>query len=230
MNPLVMVVEDDRTLSAMLLYNLEKAGFGVCEANDGEEALVQIEERRPDLVLLDWALPFVSGIEVCRQLRRSPKLRSLRVIMLTGRTDEADMIRSLNSGADDYVTKPFSTGELMARVRAVMRRSHPERAAATVDFADFSLDVASGRLTRGGRPVPLVPNDFRLMRVFMGQPRRVFSREELLDAVWGRDAFVQLRTVDVQVRRLRTALNIYGEVDLVRTVRGAGYSLDDMQE
>ena len=230
MNPLVMIVEDEQPLVTMLRYNLEKEGFGVCEASNGEEALVQIAERKPDVVLLDWMLPLVSGIEVCRQLRRSPKMRSLPIIMLTARGEEADKIRGLNSGADDYITKPFSPSELIARVRAVIRRSKPDTTGETLNFADIAMDLAAHRVMRGGRPVHLGPTEFRLLRFLMEHPGRVYSREQLLDAVWGRDSEIEPRTVDVHIRRLRKALNAPGEVDVIRTVRSAGYSLDEGRE
>ncbi|HLY55092.1 MAG TPA: phosphate regulon transcriptional regulator PhoB [Stellaceae bacterium] len=230
MNPLVMIVEDEQPLVTMLRYNLEKEGFGVCEASNGEEALVQIAERKPDVVLLDWMLPLVSGIEVCRQLRRSPKMRSLPIIMLTARGEEADKIRGLNSGADDYITKPFSPSELIARVRAVIRRSKPDTTGETLNFADIAMDLAAHRVMRGGRPVHLGPTEFRLLRFLMEHPGRVYSREQLLDAVWGHDVYVEVRTVDVHIRRLRKALNAPGEVDVIRTVRSAGYSLDEGRE
>ncbi len=227
MNPLVMIVEDEAPLVTLLRYNLEKEGFGVCEAANGEEALVQIAERKPDVVLLDWMLPLVSGIEVCRQIRRSPQSRSLPIIMLTARGEEADKIRGLNSGADDYITKPFSPNELVARVRAVIRRAKPDSAGETLSFADIVMDLAAHRVTRGGRPIHLGPTEFRLLRFLMEHPGRVYSREQLLDAVWGHDVYVEVRTVDVHIRRLRKALNGPDEVDVVRTVRSAGYALDE---
>jgi two-component system phosphate regulon response regulator PhoB len=230
MNPLVMIVEDEQPLVTILRYNLEKEGFGVCEASNGEEALVQIAERKPDVVLLDWMLPLVSGIEVCRQLRRSPKLRTLPIIMLTARGEEADKIRGLNSGADDYITKPFSPSELIARVRAVIRRSKPDTSGETLSFADIAMDLAAHRVLRGGRPVHLGPTEFRLLRFLMEHPGRVYSREQLLDAVWGHDVYVEVRTVDVHIRRLRKALNAPGEIDVIRTVRSAGYALDEGRE
>jgi two-component system phosphate regulon response regulator PhoB len=230
MNPLVMIVEDEAPLVTMLRYNLEKEGFGVCEASNGEEALVQIAERKPDVVLLDWMLPLVSGIEVCRQLRRSPKSRALPIIMLTARGEEADKIRGLNSGADDYITKPFSPSELIARVRAVIRRSKPDTTGESLTFADIQMDLAAHRVVRAGRPIHLGPTEFRLLRFLMQHPGRVYSREQLLDAVWGHDVYVEVRTVDVHVRRLRKALNGEDEIDVIRTVRSAGYSLDEGRE
>jgi two-component system, OmpR family, phosphate regulon response regulator PhoB len=226
MKPLVLIVEDEAALVTMLRYNLEKEGFVVCEASDGEEALVQIAERKPDVVLLDWMLPLVSGIEVCRQIRRSPASRTLPIIMLTARGEEGDRVRGLNSGADDYVVKPFSPSELIARLRAVMRRAKPASAEEVLRFSDLAMDLAAHRVTRSGKPVHLGPTEFRLLRFLMQHPGRVFSREQLLDQVWGHDVYVEPRTVDVHIRRLRKALNENETADLVRTVRSAGYALD----
>ena len=227
MKPLVLIVEDEAALVTMLRYNLEREGFAVCAASDGEEALVQIAERKPDVVLLDWMLPLVSGIEVCRQIRRAPASRSLPIVMLTARGEEGDRVRGLNSGADDYVVKPFSPAELIARLRAVMRRAQPTSAEEVLRFADLAVDLVAHRVTRDGRPIHLGPTEFRLLRFFMQHPGRVFSREQLLDQVWGHDVYVEARTVDVHIRRLRKAINFGSEADLVRTVRGAGYALDD---
>ena len=225
----VLVVEDEPAILTLLRYNLEREGFLVSEARDGEEALTQLEERRPDAVLLDWMLPLVSGIEVCRRIRRAPAWRDLPVIMLTARTEEGDRIRGLDSGADDYVVKPFSPNELIVRLRAVIRRARPATAAETLEFADVSLDLAGHRVSRGGTPIHLGPTEFRLLRYLMERPGRVFSREQLLDAVWGHDAYVEPRTVDVHIRRLRKAMNEGDREDLIRTVRTAGYSLDQSQ-
>jgi two-component system phosphate regulon response regulator PhoB len=229
MKPLVLIVEDEAALVTMLRYNLEKEGFAVCEAGDGEEALVQIAERKPDVVLLDWMLPLVSGIEVCRQIRRSPNSRTLPVVMLTARGEEGDRVRGLNSGADDYVVKPFSPSELIARLRAVMRRAQPASAEDVLRFADVAMDLVAHRVTRNGRPIHLGPTEFRLLRFLMQHPGRVFSREQLLDSVWGHDVYVEPRTVDVHIRRLRKALNENTDADIVRTVRSAGYSLDQAE-
>jgi two-component system phosphate regulon response regulator PhoB len=230
MKPLVMIVEDEAPLVTLLKYNLEKEGFGVCEASDGEEALVQIAERKPDVVLLDWMLPLVSGIEVCRQIRRSPQSRALPIIMLTARGEEGDKIRGLNSGADDYITKPFSPSELVARVRAVIRRAKPDVSDESLTFADVAMDLAAHRVVRNGRPIHLGPTEFRLLRFLLEHPGRVFSRERLLDAVWGHDVYVEPRTVDVHIRRLRKALNGPQDVDIIRTVRSAGYALDEARD
>jgi two-component system phosphate regulon response regulator PhoB len=226
MKPLVLIVEDEAALVALLRYNLEKDGFQVAEAGDGEEALVKIAERKPDVVLLDWMLPLVSGIEVCRQIRRSPKTRTVPVVMLTARGEEGDRVRGLDAGADDYVTKPFSLRELSARLRSVIRRAQLTAGEETLSFGDVLLDVAAHRVSRAGRPVHLGPTEFRLLHYLMRNPGRVFSREQLLDAVWGHDVYVESRTVDVHIRRLRKALNADDDTDIVRTVRSAGYALD----
>ena len=227
--PLVLIVEDEAALMTMLRYNLEKQGFRVEEAGDGEEALTRISELKPDMVLLDWMLPHLSGIEVCRQLRRRPATRELPVIMITARSEDQDAVRGLNTGADDYVTKPFSTEALVARMRALMRRSNTVPAKGELRFHDIVLDLAAHRISRNGRPLHLGPTEYRLMEFLMQRPRRVFSREELLDAIWGPSIHVEPRTVDVHIRRLRKAINAPDELDVVRTVRAAGYALDTEQ-
>jgi two-component system phosphate regulon response regulator PhoB len=224
--PLVLVVEDEASLATMLRYNLEKQGFRVEEAADGPEALTRIAETTPDLVLLDWMLPAMSGLEVCRQIRRRPATRDLPVIMVTARTEDQDAVRGLNTGADDYITKPFSIDALLARIRALLRRSNPVAAKARLAFHDIDMDLATHRVTRNGRPVHLGPTEFRLLEFLLQHPRRVFSRQELLDSVWGTDIHVEPRTVDVHIRRLRKAINGEDELDIVRTVRSAGYALD----
>ena len=226
MKPLVLVVEDETALITLLRYNLEREGFRVAEARDGEEALVLCQEEKPDIVLLDWMLPHLSGIEVCRRLRRTPETRDVPIIILTARGEEADKIRGLDSGADDYVTKPFSPAELISRLRAVLRRARPALSSEMLQFEDLSMDLAAHRVRRSEREVRLGPTEFRLLRYFLEHPGRVFSREQLLDAVWGRDVYVEPRTVDVHIRRLRKALNEVNEQDLIRTVRSAGYALD----
>ncbi|MDZ4737261.1 MAG: phosphate regulon transcriptional regulator PhoB [Rhodospirillaceae bacterium] len=228
--PVILVVEDETALVTLLRYNLEREGFEVIEAKDGEEALLLARERKPDLVLLDWMLPLLSGIEVCRQLRRLPETRSVPIIMLTARGEEGDKLRGLDSGADDYVTKPFSPSELIARVRAVMRRARPSLETETLTYEDLVMDLAAHRVKRNGRDVHLGPTEFRLLRHLLEHQGRVFSREQLLDQVWGQDVYVEPRTVDVHIRRLRKALNIEEEADLIRTVRSAGYALDRSAE
>jgi two-component system phosphate regulon response regulator PhoB len=224
MKPLILLVEDEDALVEILRYNLERAGFEVVSARDGEEALTLIAERPPDLVVLDWMLPHLSGIEVCRRLRRDDG--AIPVIMLTARAEEADKVRALNTGADDYLTKPFSPGELAARIQAVLRRTRPAILADSARAGDVEMDLAAHRVFRAGRPISLRPVEFRLLRILIEHPGRVFSREQLLDAVWDRDAEIEPRTVDVHVRRLRKALNGVGERELIRTVRAAGYAFE----
>jgi two-component system phosphate regulon response regulator PhoB len=226
MKPLVLIVEDEAPLVTLLRYNLEREGFAVAEANDGEEALLRVAEDKPDAVLLDLMLPLVSGLEVCRQLRRMPTTRSLPIIMLTARGEESDRVRGLDSGADDYVVKPFSPSELIARLRSVMRRSQPSLGEDVLRYADVAMDLVAHRVTRGGSSVHLGPTEFRLLRHFLQNTGRVFSREQLLDRVWGRDSDIEARTIDVHIRRLRKALNAGGRKDLLRTVRSVGYALD----
>lgn len=226
MTPTILLVEDEAALITLLRYNLEKEGFRLVEAHDGEEALVVAKEEQPDLILLDWMLPLLSGLHVCRQLRREPTTRDTPIILLTARSEESDKVRGLESGADDYITKPFSPAELLARVRAVLRRAAPAATADELSFEDLTMDLTAHRVKRGDRDLHLGPTEFRLLRHFLQQPGRVFSREQLLDAVWGRDVYVEQRTVDVHIRRLRKALNDGGLPDLIRTVRSAGYALD----
>jgi two-component system phosphate regulon response regulator PhoB len=224
--PTILVVEDEAALLALLRYNLERQGFHVEEATDGQEALIRIAEAKPDLVLLDWMLPAMSGIEVCRQIRRRPATRDLPVIMVTARTEDQDAVRALDTGADDYIAKPFAVEALLARIRALLRRSSNVPAKGSIAYLDLAMDQDAHRVTRGGRALHLGPTEYRLLEFFLSHPRRVFTREQLLDAVWGRDIHVELRTVDVHIRRLRKAINHEGEVDLIRTVRSAGYALD----
>jgi len=228
--PHILVIEDEAALVEMLRYNLEKEGFKVSAANDGEEALTAVDEQRPDLLILDWMLPLVSGLEICRQLRRKPDTRDLPIIMLTARGEEADRVRGLEVGADDYVAKPFSPSELIARVRAVLRRARPSTAADLLTYAGVVMDLSSHRVLRDGRSVHLGPTEFRLLRFLMERPGRVYSREQLLDAVWGREIYVEARTVDVHIRRLRKALNGPDDTDIIRTVRSAGYALDELAQ
>jgi two-component system phosphate regulon response regulator PhoB len=226
MQPHVLVVEDEDALAELLQYNLKKEGFRVSMAADGEEAMMLVEERQPDVVLLDWMLPKVSGIEVCRRLRGRQETRNLPIIMLTARGEEADRIRGLDTGADDYIVKPFLMKELFARVRAVLRRIRPGLAEDRVMVGDISIDRVAHRVTRSDTEVHLGPTEFRLLDYLMQHPGRVFSREQLLDAVWGSDVYVEARTVDVHIGRLRKALNKAGEGDPIRTVRSAGYALN----
>ena len=226
MQPYVLVMEDEDALATLLSYNLEKEGYRVVVASDGEEGMLQIEERLPDLVLLDWMLPKLSGIEVCRRIRGKSETRNMPIIMLTARGEESDRIRGLDTGADDYLTKPFSMSELIARIRAVLRRIRPGLADDRLNHGDIVIDRVAHRARRSGQEIHLGPTEFRLLDHLMQHPGRVFSREQLLDAVWGSDVYVEARTVDVHVGRLRKALNVEGTVNPIRTVRSAGYSLD----
>ena len=226
MKPYVLIVEDEDSLATLLQYNLDKEAFRVAVSGDGEEALLMIDEAAPDLVVLDWMLPKVSGVEVCRRLRARPETRNLPIIMLTARGEESDRIRGLDTGADDYIVKPFSMSELAARIRAVLRRIRPGLAEDNIRHGDLVIDRAAHRVRRGPREVRLGPTEFRLLDYLMQHPGRVFSREQLLDAVWGSDVYVEARTVDVHIGRLRKALNDGFEEDPIRTVRSAGYSLD----
>jgi two-component system phosphate regulon response regulator PhoB len=225
MSAQVLVVEDEDALATLLEYNLGKEGYDVSIAPDGEEALLRVDERAPDLVILDWMLPKVSGIEVCRRLRQGPKTRNIPIIMLTARGEETDRIRGLDTGADDYVVKPFSMSELTARVRAVLRRIRPGLTEDVARYGDIVMDRVAHRVRRNGKEIHLGPTEFRLLDHFMRHPGRVFSREQLLDAVWGSEIYVEARTVDVHIGRLRKALGVEGP-DPIRTVRSAGYSLD----
>ena len=226
MRPRILLVEDETALQELLAYNLERAGFAVEQAYDADEARTMIAEQAPDLVLLDWMLPYMSGLELCRQLRRQPATANLPIVMLTARVDGRDRLHGLDTGADDYITKPFSIDELIARVRAVLRRVRPAFGSEVLRFADLTMDLAGHRVARDGRQVHLSPTEFRLLRQLLESPERVFSRGQLLDLVWGRDQDVELRTVDATIRRLRRALNAGGEPDLLRTVRSAGYGID----
>jgi two-component system, OmpR family, phosphate regulon response regulator PhoB len=211
----------------MLRYNLEAEGYGVETVARGDEADLLLKERTPDLVILDWMLPGLSGIELCRRLRARPETKQLPIIMLTARGEESERVRGLATGADDYIVKPFSVPELSARVRALLRRALPERLADVLAFGDLEVDREKKRVSRGGRPIDLGPTEYRLLEFLMERPGRVFSREQLLDGVWGSEIYIDERTVDVHVGRLRKALNRGQETDPIRTVRGAGYALDD---
>jgi len=224
--PTLLLVEDDRALADLLMWHFDREGYEIVRTADGDEALILAEERTPDLVILDWMIEGVSGIEVCRRLRRRASTAHVPIIMLTARGEESDRIRGLETGADDYVTKPFSPRELIARVGAVLRRMRPALAGEQLSYSDIEMDVQAHRVRRSGKPVQLGPTEFRLLRHFMEHPGRVFSRERLLDAVWPHDPDIDARTVDVHIRRLRKAINEGGHSDLIRTVRSAGYSLD----
>ncbi|MEM6387185.1 MAG: phosphate regulon transcriptional regulator PhoB [Pseudomonadota bacterium] len=223
--PHVLVVEDEPAQREVLAYNLEAEGFDVAKAETGDDALMMVDETQPDVIILDWMLPGVSGIEICRRLKSNIGTRKIPVIMLTARSEEADRVRGLETGADDYVIKPYSVIELMARVRTQLRRVRPASIGEKLEFGDIILDAETHRVTRDGAAIKLGPTEFRLLSTFMEKPGRVWSREQLLDRVWGRDIYVDTRTVDVHIGRLRKALCLHGGLDPVRTVRGAGYAL-----
>lgn len=224
--PDLLLIEDDEAIAELIVWHFAREGFSVRQTPDGEQALVLVEERVPDIVLLDWMIESLPGIEVCRRLRRNPKSANVPIIMLTARGEEEDRIRGLETGADDYVTKPFSPRELVARVQAVLRRLRPALAGEMLTYADIELDSVAHKVVRSSQIVAMGPTEFRLLRHFMEHPGRVFSRGQLLDSVWGQDSDIELRTVDVHIRRLRKAINLPGTSDIIRTVRSAGYALD----
>jgi len=222
----ILLVEDDRALAELLVYHFEREEFDIEQTDNGEEAMLLAREHAPDLVILDWMIEGISGLEVCRRLRRLPQAANVPIIMLTARGEEEDRVRGLETGADDYVTKPFSPRELVARVNAVLRRVRPALAGEQLSYGDLTMDIVSHKVKRNGEPISLGPTEFRLLRHFMEHPTRVFSRERLLDSVWGHDSYIEPRTVDVHIRRLRKAINAGGRKDIIRTVRSAGYALD----
>jgi two-component system phosphate regulon response regulator PhoB len=222
----MLLVEDDAALAELLVWHFKREDFDVVHTVDGEEALLLAREKTPDIVLLDWMVEGISGIEVCRRLRRAPETQNVPIIMLTARGEEEDRVRGLETGADDYVTKPFSPRELVARVGAVLRRVRPALAGEALIYADIEMDTVGHKVRRSGEVVSLGPTEFRLLKHFLEHPGWVFSRERLLDAVWGHDSDIESRTVDVHIRRLRKAINIGDKPDIIRTVRSAGYSLD----
>jgi|TARA_B100001964_G_scaffold199578_1_gene226008 two-component system phosphate regulon response regulator PhoB len=222
----ILIVEDEPPLVEMLRYNLESDGFKTLVATSGNEGLMSVKEEEPDLVLLDWMLPEMSGIDICRRLREDPASKAIPVIMLTARGEEGDKILGLDSGADDYMVKPFSPKELIARVRALLRRSQPDLTDEVLEYGSITMDLSSHKVFRDGESIHLSPTEFRLLQVLLARPTKVFSRENLLDRVWGRDIYVEERTVDVHIRRLRKALNEDNRPDLIRTVRSSGYSID----
>ncbi|WP_017669853.1 MULTISPECIES: phosphate regulon transcriptional regulator PhoB [Sphingomonadaceae] len=224
--PHLLLVEDDMALSELVSWHFDKQGFRVSHTPDGEEAMLIAREERPDIVLLDWMIENLSGIEVCRRLRRDNDTSNIPIIMMSARGEEEDRVRGLDIGADDYVTKPFSPRELIARVNAVLRRVRPALAGEALSFADIEMDTVGYKVKRAGQTIPLGPTEFRLLRHFLEHPGWVFSRERLLDSVWGHDSDIEIRTVDVHIRRLRKALNAHGQPDIIRTVRSAGYALD----
>ena len=222
----MLIVEDDAALAELIQWHFEREGFEVRQTPDGEEALLLAQEQAPDIVLLDWMVEGISGIEVCRRLRRMPTTANVPIIMLTARGEEEDRIRGFETGADDYVTKPFSPRELVARVGAVLRRIRPALAGESLNYADIEMDTVAHKVRRDGKSVALGPTEFRLLRHFLEHPGWVFSRERLLDSVWGHGSDIEARTVDVHIRRLRKAINGAGGADIIRTVRSAGYALD----
>lgn len=222
----LLLVEDDTALAELLTWHFEREEFDVRRTADGEEALLMADESAPDIVILDWMIEGLSGIEVCRRLRRKADTANVPIIMLTARGEESDRVRGLETGADDYVTKPFSPRELVARVGAVLRRVRPALAGEQLSYSDIEMDIVSHKVRRAGTPVALGPTEFRLLKHFLEHPGRVFSRERLLDSVWGHDSDIEARTVDVHIRRLRKAINTEGRGDIIRTVRSAGYALD----
>ena len=227
MQPTVLIVEDDTALSELLQWHFNSEGYQVRATADGEDALIMVREELPDLIVLDWMIESLSGVEVCRQLRKAKESARVPIMMLTARGEEEDKIRGLKTGADDYLTKPFSPRELLARAEALLRRSRPALTGEMLTFSDLELDPAAHRGKRGGEVLHLGPTEFRLLRHFMEKPRRVHSRQQLIDAVWGMDKEIDERTVDVHIRRLRQALDRPGSPELIRTVRSAGYAMDD---
>jgi two-component system phosphate regulon response regulator PhoB len=223
--PHILVVEDEPSQREVLSYNFESEGFLVTKAENGDDALMFVRENAPDIIVLDWMLPGVSGIEICRRLKSRPETRNIPVIMLSARSEEVDRVRGLETGADDYVVKPYSVGELIARVRTQLRRVRPASVGQVLSFEDIKLDAETHKVSRAENPLKLGPTEFRLLSTFMEKPGRVWSREQLLDRVWGRDIYVDTRTVDVHIGRLRKALCTHGGEDPVRTIRGAGYAL-----
>lgn len=226
MSATVLVVEDEKSISTLIQYNLEKEGFKVLISETGEEGFELIKKNLPDLVLLDWMLPDLSGIDICKQIKKDTKLKSIPVIMLTAKSEEIDKIRGFETGADDYVTKPFSTKELILRIKALLKRVKPSLTEDIVSFKDIKIDRLSRRVYRGDKEIKLGPTEYNLLNFFIKNPTRVYSREQLLNQVWGNDIYVESRTVDVHIRRLRKAINLDDQDDLIRTVRSAGYALD----
>jgi len=220
----ILLVEDDTALSDMLMFNIEQSGFEVRAAHDGEEAMLFAKEQVPDLIVLDWMIPKLSGLEVCRMMRRNKKLSKVPIIMLSARANEEDRLRGLEVGADDYITKPFSPKELVARIKAVLRRSRPSTGSDTLSSGDITIDLDAYRVRKGGKDIHLGPIEYRLLRHFMENPGKVYSREQLIDSVWGSSIYIDMRTVDVHIRRLRKAMEVSGKKNFIRTVRSAGYA------
>ncbi|MEM8626589.1 MAG: phosphate regulon transcriptional regulator PhoB [Pseudomonadota bacterium] len=226
----ILVVEDEAPIALLIRYNLQAEGFNVDVVDRAEDAEIAMQDQRPDLIVLDWMLPGISGIELCRRVRANRELRDIPIILLTARGEESDRIRGFETGADDYMPKPFSVPELIARVRAILRRSSPERVANVLEVGDIALNRDEHRVTRSGRDVRLGPTEFKLLEFFLESPGRVFTRTQLLDGVWGRDVYVDERTVDVHIGRLRKALIRGNEFNPIRTIRGSGYALTDKEQ
>ena len=225
MNNKILIVEDEKDIRDLIIYALEAKGYEAISADDGEKALKMLKENKPDLVILDWMLPSVSGLEICRNIRRDKNIKNIPIIMLTAKITEDDKILGLDSGADDYITKPFSTAELTSRVKAILRRTERNNSK-KLKYADIEMDLIAHKIIRNGRKIKLGPKEYKLLKNFLEQPQRVFSRDQLLDRIWGENIYVEPRTVDVHIRRLRKAITADNEINIIRTVRDAGYSLE----
>ena len=225
MNNKILIVEDEKDIRDLIIYALEAKGYETISTDDGEKALKMLKENKPDLVILDWMLPSVSGLEICRNIRRDKNIKNIPIIMLTAKITEDDKILGLDSGADDYITKPFSTAELSSRVKAILRRTERNNSK-KLKYADIEMDLIAHKIIRNGRKIKLGPKEYKLLKNFLEQPHRVFSRDQLLDRIWGENIYVEPRTVDVHIRRLRKAITADNEINIIRTVRDAGYSLE----
>ncbi len=225
MNNKILIVEDEKDIRDLIIYALEAKGYETISADDGEKALKMLKENKPDLVILDWMLPSVSGLEICRNIRRDENIKNIPIIMLTAKITEDDKILGLDSGADDYITKPFSTAELSSRVKAILRRTERNNSK-KLKYADIEMDLIAHKIIRNGRKIKLGPKEYKLLKNFLEQPHRVFSRDQLLDRIWGENIYVEPRTVDVHIRRLRKAITADNEINIIRTIRDAGYSLE----
>lgn len=226
MNNKILIVEDEKDIRDLIIYALQAKGYETISADDGEKALKMLKENKPDLVILDWMLPSVSGLEICRNIRRDKNIKNIPIIMLTAKITEDDKILGLDSGADDYITKPFSTAELSSRVKAILRRTERNNSK-KLKYADIEMDLIAHKIIRNGRKIKLGPKEYKLLKNFLEQPQRVFSRDQLLDRIWGENIYVEPRTVDVHIRRLRKAITADNEINIIRTVRDAGYSLEE---
>ena len=225
MNNKILIVEDEKDIRDLIIYSLEGKGYQTISTDDGEKAIKMLKENKPDLIILDWMLPSVSGLEICRSIRRDINTKNIPIIMLTAKITEEDKVLGLDSGADDYITKPFSTAELSSRVKAILRRIERNNNK-KLKYADIEMDLVAHKIIRNGRKIKLGPKEFKLLKNFLEQPQRVFSRDQLLDKIWGENIYVEPRTVDVHIRRLRKAITANNEINIIRTVRDAGYSLE----